>query len=188
MSQHHSCRGAVATCVVGGRLLRGALARPRWRVCPMLAQHALESRIAGQIHAFVGQGDAEVTVSSARPRACHHPIRALGGPSNAGAHVDAGDLAGQTQPCSGLVRRTASMSGARTLAIFEADEWDDLVRRPICWLKKLVAEAADADLPVPRRPARSVSAASSSPWPAAAPAKPITGHARRARNPGGRAA
>lgn len=35
--------------------------------------------------------------------------------------------------------------GAGRTASFEL--WDDLVRQPICWLKTLVAEAADAELP-----------------------------------------
>ena len=34
ISQHHTWRGAVATCVCGARLAWGALALPRCRFCP----------------------------------------------------------------------------------------------------------------------------------------------------------
>lgn len=41
--QHHSRASAVATCVVGERLLRGAFARPRWRL--RLASHSTRLKL-----------------------------------------------------------------------------------------------------------------------------------------------
>ena len=42
MSQHHTWPGLVAMWVVGGRLARGALARPRWAFCPAWASTRLK--------------------------------------------------------------------------------------------------------------------------------------------------
>lgn len=57
MSQHHTWPGAVATCVVGGRVARGArrLGAATVTTLTVRAQHTGEAGFAGQVHAFVGQ-------------------------------------------------------------------------------------------------------------------------------------
>ena len=133
MSQHHTWRGAVATWVVGGRTARGFLARPLVAALPLLAQHAGQAGFAAQVHALVGQHGHDARrwhVGEARLVGHAQQLRALGRaqgmcryrahrlrpaiaryqpfmslPALQGAHVDAGDLASQVQPCAGSMRR-----------------------------------------------------------------------------------
>ena len=155
MSQHHTWRGAVATWVVGGRTARGFLARPRWLFCPCsrstramldsLPRYTPSSASMGTMRAggtAAKRGSLATRSSSARSaglRACagcrSHGLRPaiaryqpfVGLPALQGAHVDAGDLAGQVQPGSGVVGRVNVLGQAA--AIFEADHSSSPLRK-----------------------------------------------------------
>ena len=134
-------------CVVGGRTVRGALARPRWAVCPCSRSTRAEGGLAGQVHALVGQHrhDARGRHGGKARRVGHGKhLRTLGlgqrmtgrrshgmwpsiaaheavkgFPALQGAQVDAGGLAGTLQPRACRMRGV-DVSG-QGLAIFEVD-------------------------------------------------------------------
>ena len=93
MSQHHTWRGPLAMCVVGGRTALGALARPR---------RALWSSRSHRLRPAIAFYEA-----------------LMGLPALQGARINACDATGQAQECVGLV--CGSYVLGQTAAIFEDD-------------------------------------------------------------------
>jgi hypothetical protein len=124
---------------VGGRRAHGAwlFGATAVRRLSLVAQHAGEGGLAGQVHAVVGQhghdarrrhgrearlvghahelstlgvaqGMAGLRAHRLRPAIARREA-VVGLPALQGAHVDAGDLAGHVQPCSGGMRNADAL-------------------------------------------------------------------------------
>jgi hypothetical protein len=110
----------------------GLLGTTAVRGLPLSAQHAAEGGLAGQVQAVIGQHGHRARCLGPAIARCEAFV---GLPALQCAHVDAGDLAGQVQPCAGGMRNGDVLG--QGLAILEADHSSSPVLKIACTFREV---------------------------------------------------